>query len=289
MSTIRRVGTKGRIVSLEVDESARISSTALIGAGVKIGKNVKIGRNVEIGNHSVIGDDSVIGANARVGMRVKLRDGTTIGKNAVVGDYSLLVHCTIGENSSIGEHARCAGMTLEGRAIVGINLQVSQFKDWFNGYYETKTAVIKVAIIGNNVSMFGQIDVGGYGAARRTVIADGTTIDNEYSSGPLTIADYVDIGKRCLINRSNIDLCVRIGDDVRLDSATIGSYACVGNGAHVQSNVGRGAHIGAEAIIRPNVNILEDWFIPDGAIVNPIPGSVTPFVIPRVNPAIIGE
>jgi UDP-3-O-[3-hydroxymyristoyl] glucosamine N-acyltransferase len=289
MSTIRRIGTKGRIVSLEVGESTRISSTALIGAGVKIGKNVKIGRNAEIGNYSVIGDDSVIGANARLGMRVKLRNGTTIGRNAVVGDYSLLVHCTISENCSIGERARCAGMILEGGTHVGTNFQVSSFSDWFAGYYEAKTTVIKAAIIGDNVSMFGQMNVGGYGSARRTVIGDETTIDNEYSSHPITIADYVDIGKRCLINRSNIDLSASIGDDVRLDGATIGWYACVGNGAHVQSTVGRGAHVGAEAIIRPNANILEDWFIPDGAIVNPIPGSVTPFVIPRVNPAIIGE
>ncbi len=199
--------------------SALVHPSARLEPGATIDPGAVVGPRAEIGAGSVIAATAVIGPDVRVGRGCMIGAGATI-THALVGDR-VIVHagCRIGQDGfgflpGLGGHGKVPQV---GRVIIQDDVE-----------------------IGANTT----ID---RGAARDTIIGEGTKIDNLCQ-----IAHNVTIGRNCLIAaQTGISGSVVVEDYVMMggkvgitDHLTIGAGAMIAAGSGLMSDVPPGAKWG---------------------------------------------
>lgn len=167
----------------------------------------------------------------------------TIGHGCQIGK-----HCHVGE-SKLGENCRIEdGVQILDKVAIGNNVQIGRYciigSEGF-GYVRDENGVllgfpqIGGVTIGDNVEIYPFCDID-RGTLDDTIIENGVKINHHGH-----VAHNCHIGKNCLI-RSGVHICgstkimnnVTIGSScVIRDHITIGSYAVVGMGAVVVSNI----------------------------------------------------
>lgn len=206
-----------------------ISPLALVSKSAQIGKNVSIEPFVFIGEDVKVGDNCILMSGVRIG------NGTSLGKDCV-----LHANVVIEPKTTIGQHC-----IFHPGVVIG--------SDGF-GYTQTKDGNIKLPHVGT-VLIGDHVEIGSNTTIDRaslgkTVISDGTKIDNQVQLG-----HGVQLGKHnVLCAQSGIAGSARTGDRVILASKA-------GIGDHIK--VGSGVTIG------PMSGVVKD--LPDGVTVSGFP------------------
>ena len=177
---------------------------------------------------------------AVIGARVHIGTGTVVGANAVIGN-----DVQVGRNCSIGAGTTLFHTLIGDRVIFHPGVHVGQ--DGF-GYAPGPGGHVKVPQIGR-VIIQDDVEIGAgttidRGAARDTIIGEGTKIDNL-----VQIAHNVTIGRHCIIvSQTGIS-----------GSVTIGDYAMIGGqvGMVDHLTLGEGIKLAAQS------GLMND--MPDGA------------------------
>jgi len=179
---------------------------------------------------------AVIGAGAEIG------SGTVVGANAVIGS-----HVKIGRDCAIGANATVAHALIGDRVILHPGCLIGQ--DGF-GYVMGPAGHSKVPQVGR-VIIQDDVEIGAgsaidRGAARDTVIGEGTKIDNQ-----------VQVGHNVTIGRH----CVLVAQTGIAGSATLEDFVVLGARAGVKDHVtiGEGAQIAATASVASDVPPGERW------------------------------
>lgn len=189
-----------------VSPSALVHPTARLEAGVVIDPAAVIGPRAEIGAGTVIGPTAVIGPGVR------------IGRDCAIGAGATIVHALIGD-----------------RVIIHSGARIGQ--DGF-GFMPGSGGHEKVPQVGR-VVVQDDVEIGANatidrGAARDTVIGEGTKIDNL-----VQIAHNVEIGRHCVL----------AGQTGISGSTVVGDYVMMGGQVGIADNIkiGHGAMIGASS------------------------------------------
>ena len=185
----------------EIDPTARIGADATIGPGVVIGPGVEIGRDAVIGPHTVIGR------------------GVAIGNACQIASHVTISHTLIGDRVQI--HA-------------GVRLGQDGF-----GYVPGPTGLTKIPQLGR-VIIQDDVEIGANttidrGAARDTVVGQGTKIDNL-----VQIGHNVRIGRCCVLAaHTGISGSSVVGDFVAMGGRVgLADHVTVGNGAQIAAAAG---------------------------------------------------
>jgi len=191
---------------------AMVHPTARLEAGVVVDPGAVIGPHVEIGTGTTIAPGAVIGEQVRIGRGSMIGPGASI-QCALIGNH-VIIHggCRIGQ-------------------------------DGF-GYLGSPQGHLKVPQIGR-VIIQDHVEIGANsaidrGAARDTIIGEGTKIDNL-----VQIGHNVTIGRHCII----VAQCGISGSAVLQDFVVLGGRAGVNN--HV--TIGTGAQIAATSSVNDDV------------------------------------
>lgn len=178
----------------------------------------------------------VVDPGAVIGPRAEIGAGTVIGPGAVIGE-----EVRIGRDSTIGPGAAIQCALIGNRVIIHPGCRIGQ--DGF-GYLPGPAGHIKVPQVGR-VIIQDHVEIGANttidrGAARDTVIGEGTKIDNLVQIGHNVI-----IGRHCVI----VAQCGISGSAVLEDGVVLGGRAAVNN--HV--TIGAGAQIAATSNVNGDV------------------------------------
>jgi UDP-3-O-[3-hydroxymyristoyl] glucosamine N-acyltransferase len=198
--------------------SALVHPSARLEAGVVIDPAAVIGPRAEIGSGTVIGAGAVIGPDVR------------IGRDCAIGASTTVTHALIGD-----------------RVIIHPGARIGQ--DGF-GHLPGPKGHRKVPQIGR-VIIQDDVEIGSNstidrGAARDTVIGEGTKIDNL-----VQIAHNVEIGRHCLLaGQTGISGSTVVGDHVMMggqvgiaDNLKIGDGAMIGASSGVGTDIPAGARV----------------------------------------------
>jgi UDP-3-O-[3-hydroxymyristoyl] glucosamine N-acyltransferase len=184
----------------------------------------------------------VLDPGARIGPRVEIGSGTIVGANAVIGP-----DVRIGRNCAIGAGATVFHALIGDRVVLHPGVHVGQ--DGF-GYVPGKAGHLKVPQVGR-VIIQDDVEIGAgttidRGAARDTVIGEGTKIDNL-----VQIGHNVTIGRHCLI----------AGQCGISGSCTLGDYVMMGGqvGLADHLTIGEGAKLAAQSGVMHDMPAGARW------------------------------
>ncbi len=204
-----------------VDPTAVVAPGAVIAAGASVGPHV------------------AIASGARIGARVRIDAGCVIGRNAEVGDDSMLhPRVTIYDNVRIGARA-----ILHSGCVLGADGFGFAFE---KDHYEKFPQVGRLEI-GDDVEIGANacIDRAALGV---TSIGDGTKLDN-----------MVHVGHNCLIGR-HVLIAAQTG---LAGGVTVDDYAVIGG----QVGIGDKAHIESGAVLGSGCGILTSKIVRKGQVV----------------------
>lgn len=181
--------------SVHLDLDVTIGSGSVIGSGAILLKGTRIGThsfidafsvisnsiihdNVTIFSHSVI-HDSVIHSEAQVGPFAHIRNKSTVGISATIGNFVEMSASTMGHNS------KAKHLSYLGTAQIGsnVNIGAGTITANFNGYTKNTTVIKDNASIGSNCSLVAPVTVG-----QEAMTAAGSTITNDVPDNALAIA-----------------------------------------------------------------------------------------------------
>ena len=212
-----------------VAASAEVAATSRVADSVAVAPGAVIGENCEIGARTSIGANTVIGA------------GVKIGADCVIGPNCTLTHCEVGDSAILHPGVRSG-------------------QDGFGfapGSVHTKVPQLGRVIVGNDVEIGANTAID-RGAARDTVIGDGTKIDNL-----VHIAHNVCIGKGCFITgQVGISGSTTLGDYVMIGGqAGLIGHLTIGDGVRIsaQSGVTHDIASGGTVAGTPAMDSREHW------------------------------
>jgi len=166
------IGTGAHIIG-----GSKLGEECIVGA-FSIIKNSKLGEGVFVDYHSIV-QDSVIGKGAEVGPFARLRNGVSLGENAVVGNFVEV------KNSKISTNTKVKHMAYVGDASVGKNVNIGAGTVFCNydGKKKHRTIIEDDVFVGSNDTLIAPVKIskGAYTAA-------GSTITKDVPSGSLAIA-----------------------------------------------------------------------------------------------------
>ena len=121
-----------------------------------IAKGVKIGKGTIIYPLTVIEDEVSIGKDCKVGPFAKLRKGTKLKDNVVIGNFVEVVRCTV-SNGSKAKHLTYLGDTfIEQNVNIGAGTIVANY----DGKNKHKTRIKKGAFIGSGSILVAPVKIG---------------------------------------------------------------------------------------------------------------------------------
>ncbi len=162
---------------------AHILGNSEIGQYCSIGhfsiiKNCIIGNNVKIRSHCVL-ENAVIKDGAEIGPFAHIEEGTTIGNNAVIGNFVEVKRSTIGPETK-AKHLAYLGDTITGKKV---NVGAGSITCNYNGVSKNQTCIEDNALIGSNNCLVAPIKIG-----KGAITGAGSTLTKNVPDGALAIS-----------------------------------------------------------------------------------------------------
>lgn len=172
--------------SVTVEPAVRIAKDTFIERGVILRGNTSLEEDVFIDAYCVLDDTvidkggvinshthckgAIISQNAAVGPYARLREGTTIGSGAKVGNFVEM------KKTELGDGAKASHLTYLGDAIVGekANVGAGTITCNYDGFNKHRTTIGAGAFIGSNTALVAPVTIG-----KGALIAAGSTITKD--------------------------------------------------------------------------------------------------------------
>jgi bifunctional UDP-N-acetylglucosamine pyrophosphorylase/glucosamine-1-phosphate N-acetyltransferase len=160
-----------------LEGTTHIGAACEIHAGARI-VNSTLGDRVTVLNHSVIVDSSV-GDGCRVGPFAHLRPGSSIGRDARVGNFVEL------KKTTMGEGAKANHLSYLGDAQIGAksNIGAGTITCNYDGTHKHETIIGEHAFVGSDATLVAPVTIGDH-----AYVAAGSTITDDVPGGALAIA-----------------------------------------------------------------------------------------------------
>lgn len=216
---------------------------------MSISPKAKIGSSVNFGEYVVVESDVVIGDNVTVGHHVIIRSGVRIGEGCVINDGAILgkrpgkasLSATTGDPREFPPLTLGKAVTVGAGCILYVGAQVGD-----------------MVFFGDQATMREDVKIGEY-----TIIGRGATVENK-----------VNIGRKCKIETEAYITAMSTIEDYCFiaPEVTFTNDNFLGRTEERKKLFGgptlkRGARIGANATILPNLVIGEDSVVAAGAVV----------------------
>ena len=216
---------------------------------MSISAKAKIGSNVTFGEYTVIEDDVVLGDNVTVGHHVIIRSGVSIGEGCVINDGAILgkrpgkasLSATTGDPREFPPLTLGKAVTVGAGCILYVGAEIGD-----------------MVFFGDLATVREDVKIGEY-----TIIGRGATVENK-----------VTIGRKCKIEtEAYITAFSTIGDYCFVaPCVALTNDNFLGRTEERKKHFGgptlkRGARIGANATILPNLVIGEDALVAAGSVV----------------------
>ena len=216
---------------------------------MSISAKAKIGSNVTFGEYAVIEDDVVLGDNVTVGHHVIIRSGVSIGEGCVINDGAILgkrpgkasLSATTGDPREFPPLTLGKAVTVGAGCILYVGAEIGD-----------------MVFFGDLATVREDVKIGEY-----TIIGRGATVENR-----------VTIGRKCKIEtEAYITAFSTIGDYCFIaPCVALTNDNFLGRTEERKKHFGgptlkRGARIGANATILPNLVIGEDALVAAGSVV----------------------
>jgi len=216
---------------------------------MSISAKAKIGSNVTFGEYTVIEDDVVLGDNVTVGHHVIIRSGVSIGEGCVINDGAILgkrpgkasLSATTGDPREFPPLTLGKAVTVGAGCILYVGAEIGD-----------------MVFFGDLATVREDVKIGEY-----TIIGRGATVENK-----------VTIGRKCKIEtEAYITAFSTIGDYCFIaPCVALTNDNFLGRTEERKKHFGgptlkRGARIGANATILPNLVIGEDALVAAGSVV----------------------
>jgi acetyltransferase-like isoleucine patch superfamily enzyme len=217
-------------MSQHIDPTAEIGHGCEIGYGVVIERNVRIGPGCRLGHNAVIYEGTEIGAGCTIGAAAvlgKAPQSAATSINKTPGDLPVL---RIGENAIVGAHA-----VIYRGTVIGQNCLIADLS-----FVRENTQIDDFVIIGTHVTIENRVKIGAYSKIQT----------GAYITAATTLAEHVFIAP-----------CVVTTND-NFMGRTEERFQHWG-GPTIQ----RGARVGADVTLLPNVVVGEEAFVAAGSIV----------------------
>ena len=214
-----------------------ISSNAIIGSNVAFGEYVVIEDDVQIGSDVEIGHHVVIRSGVRIGDNGKILDGSILGKRPIKASLSAIT----GSSTEYPPLVLGQAVTVGADCILYIGAEIG------NGVF-----------FGDKATLREDVKIGEY-----TIIGRGVTVENK-----------VTIGRKCKIETEAYITAMTTIEDYCFIApcAAFTNDNFLGRTEERKNHFGgptlrRGARIGANATILPNLVIGEDAVVAAGSVV----------------------
>lgn len=213
-----------------IDPSAEIGDGCSMGYGVVIEQGVRIGAGCQIDHHAVIYEGTELGPGCRVGASAVLGKAAQSAPTSVNKSPADLPPLQIGGGCIIGAHAVIYRGTRIGQSCLLADLS----------FVRERTEIGDYVIVGAHVTIENRVSIGAY-----TKIQTGA-----YVTAATTIEDHVFIAP-CVIT-TNDNFMGRTQERFKHWGGP---------------TIRRGARVGADVVLLPNVEIGEEAFVAAGSIV----------------------
>ena len=181
----RRIDIRG---SLSTGLDIVIDINCVLEGSVKLGNNVLIEpsciiRNSTIGNNTIIKansiiEDCIVEQDCTIGPFARLRPGTTLHKNAKIGNFVEIKKAVIGKNSKINH------LSYVGDAVIGeaCNIGAGTITCNYDGVNKHQTTIDDGAFIGSNTSLVAPVHIG-----KKSTVGAGSVITRSTSDDSLAL------------------------------------------------------------------------------------------------------
>ncbi len=144
------------VQSREIEQHLEAGVTIVDPSQTVIGKNVKIGRDTVIHPFSWIEEGVTVGAECDIGPLAKIRSGSKIANQVVIGSFVEIVRTSVG-NKTFVKH-----LTYLGDAVVGsgVNIGAGTITANYDGKKKHKTVIKNGAFIGSDTILIAPVRVG---------------------------------------------------------------------------------------------------------------------------------
>jgi bifunctional UDP-N-acetylglucosamine pyrophosphorylase / glucosamine-1-phosphate N-acetyltransferase len=182
----RRIDVRGGDVTVErdvyIDVNAVLIGKVHLAARVKIGpncviKNARIGADTEVYANSIV-ESAVIGEHCRIGPFARVRPGTTLHRDAHVGNFVELKNSEMGAGSK-ANHLSYVGDTRVGS---GVNIGAGTITCNYDGANKWPTVIEDGAFIGSGSMLVAPVHIG-----TGATIGAGSTITKNAPDDKLTL------------------------------------------------------------------------------------------------------
>ena len=177
---VRGTLTCGRDVEIDVN--------CLFEGNVALGDNVKIAANCVIKNAAIAAgtkilpftfiDDAQIGENNRIGPFARIRPGTTLAADTLVGNFVELKNAQVDTGSKIN-HLSYVGDSTLGK---NVNIGAGTITCNYDGTNKHRTVIEDDVFIGSDTQLIAPVSIG-----KAATIAAGSTISKDVPAGGLTV------------------------------------------------------------------------------------------------------
>ena len=166
-----------------IDVNVILEGRVEIGVGCKIGanvilKDVVLGDYVEVLPHSMI-EGAIIDTHACVGPFARIRPGSHIEQDALVGNFVEM------KKSTLGKGSKASHLSYLGDAHIGqnVNIGAGTITCNYDGKNKHKTYIADHAFIGSNSALVAPVSIGEY-----ATIGAGSVITQDAKAHQLTVS-----------------------------------------------------------------------------------------------------
>ncbi|MFP3886601.1 DapH/DapD/GlmU-related protein [Priestia filamentosa] len=212
---------------------------------MSIHKNAKIGKGVSIGSYVVIEEGVIIGDYVTIGHHCIIKSGVVLKDHIIIGDMVILGQRTSSNKKMARKPSKHLGeLIIEEDTIIGS--QVTLYKG---------SKISEGVFLADYVSIREQVEVGSHSIIGRQAMIEPNT----------SIGSYVTIQTGSYITADTI-----IEDEVFIGpccSMSNDKYMASGKGIHKGPIIRKGAKIGNNATLLPEIEIGEQAVVGAGAVV----------------------
>ncbi len=186
IADLNRIDIRGEVRAARdsfIDVGVILQGKVILGEGCHIGPycvltDVEIAPGAQIRAHSVV-EGAKLGAHTIVGPFARVRPGTVMQDNAMIGNFVEV------KNTTLGYGAKASHLSYLGDATIGqrVNIGAGTITCNYDGVNKHKTIIDDDAFIGSNTSLVAPIHVG-----RGATLGAGSTVSKDVPSGQLTVA-----------------------------------------------------------------------------------------------------